>query len=158
MEKHTQQKGEKGFLIILTLFSLVCFIASMRMLFTAPKLSSEGTVPALCSLVMLVTTILSFAELRGCPQPFEDKLPFVKKAKETFAFLFPGKVGSIILFCILYAVALNFIGFAVSSVLFLALSMLTLNHEKKLRMLVISGITTVCVLVVFQYIFQVQLP
>ena len=57
-----------------------------------------------------------------------------------------------------YAVALNFIGFAVSTVLFLALSMLTLNHEKKLRMLVISGITTICVLVVFQYIFQVQLP
>ena len=53
---------------------------------------------------------------------------------------------------------LNVIGFAVSTVLFLALSMLTLNHEKKLRMLVISGITTVCVLVVFQYIFQVQLP
>ena len=62
------------------------------------------------------------------------------------------------LYCILYAVMLNFIGFAVSTVLFLALSMLTLNHEKKLRMLVISGITTACVLVVFQYIFQVQLP
>ena len=158
MEKHTQQKGEKGFLIILTLFSLVCFIASMRMFFTAPKLSGEGTVPTLCSLVMLVTTILSFAELRGCPQPFEDKLPLVKKAKETFAFLFPGKVGIIVLYCILYAVMLNFIGFAVSTVLFLALSMLTLNHKKKLRMLVIAGITTACVLVVFQYIFQVQLP
>lgn len=158
MDKHTQQKGEKGFLMILALFSLVCFIASMKMFLTAPKLSGEGTVPALCSLVMLVTTILSFAELRGYPQPFEDKLPLVKKAKETFAFLFPGKVGAIILFCILYAVALNFIGFAVSTVLFLALSMLTLNHEKKLRMLVIAGITTACVLVVFQYIFQVQLP
>ena len=158
MEKHTQQKGEKGFLVLLVLFSLVCFIASMKMFLTVPKLSGEGTVPALCSLVMLVTTILLFAELRGCPQPFEDKLPLVKKVKETFAFLFPGKVGIIVLYCILYAVALNFIGFAVSTFLFLALSMLTLNHEKKLRMLVIAGITTACVLVVFQYIFQVQLP
>ena len=67
-------------------------------------------------------------------------------------------MGVIVLYCILYAVMLNFIGFAVSTVLFLALSMLTLNHEKKLRMLVIAGITTACVLVVFQYIFQVQLP
>ena len=75
MEKHTQQKGEKGFLVILGLFSLVCFIASMKLFPAAPKLSGEGTVPALCSLVMLVTTILSFAELRGCPQPFEDKIP-----------------------------------------------------------------------------------
>ena len=158
MEKHTRQKGEKGFLAVLGLFSLICFIASMKMFLTVPKLSGEGTVPALCSLVMLVTTVLSFAELRDCPHPFEDKLPLVKKVKETFAFLFPGKVGAIILFCILYAVALNFIGFAVSTFLFLALSMLTLNHEKKLRMLVISGITMLCVLVVFQYIFQVQLP
>ena len=158
MEKHTQQKGEKGFLVVLGLFSLVCFIASMKMFLTAPKLSGEGTVPALCSLVMLVTTVILFAELRGCPQPFEDKLPLVKKVKETFAFLFPGKVGVIVLYCILYAVALNFIGFAVSTFLFLTLSMITLNHEKKLRMLVISGITMLCVLVVFQYIFQVQLP
>lgn len=158
MEKRTQQKGEKGFLVILALFSLVCFIASVKMFLTTPKLSGEGTVPALCSLVMLATTVLSFTELRGCPQPFEDKLPLVKKMKETFAFLFPGKVGIIVLYCILYAVALNFIGFAVSTFLFLALSMLTLNHEKKLRMLVISGITMLCVLVVFQYIFQVQLP
>ena len=158
MEKRTQQKGEKGFLVILALFSLVCFIASVKMFLTTPKLSGEGTVPALCSLIMLATTFLSFTELRGCPQPFEDKLPLVKKMKETFAFLFPGKVGIIVLYCILYAVALNFIGFAVSTFLFLALSMLTLNHEKKLRMLVISGITMLCVLVVFQYIFQVQLP
>ena len=158
METHTQQKGEKGFLVILGLFSLVCFIASMKLFLAAPQLSGAGPVPTLCSLVMLVTTILSFAELRGCPQPFEDKLPLVKKAKETFAFLFPGKVGIIVLYCILYAVMLNFIGFAVSTVLFLALSMLTLNHKKKLRMLVIAGITTACVLVVFQYIFQVQLP
>lgn len=158
MEKRTQQKGELGFLIVLGLFSLVCFIASMKLFLTTPKLSGEGTVPVLCSLVMLVTTVLSFAELRGCPQPFEDKLPLVKKAKETFTFLFPGKVGMIVLYCILYAVMLSFIGFAVSTFLFLTLSMLTLNYEKKFRMLVISGITMLCVLVIFQYIFQVQLP
>lgn len=158
MEKHTQQKGEKSFLAILGLFSLICFIASMKMFLAAPKLSGEGTVPAFCSLVMLVMTGMIFAELRGCPQPFENNLPLVKKAKETFAFLFPGKVGVVILYCILYAVALSFIGFAVSTFVFLILSMLTLNHEKKIRMLVISGITTLCILVVFQYIFQVQLP
>ena len=158
MEKHTQKKGEQGFLIVLGLLSLGCFIASMKMFLASPKLSGEGTVPALCSLVMLVTAIIIFAELRGCPQPFEDNLPLVKKVKETFAFLFPGKVGIIVIYCILYAVALNFIGFVVSTFLFLALSMLTLNRQKKLRMLVISGAATLCILVVFQYIFQVQLP
>ena len=158
MEKHTQQKGEKGFLVILGLFSLICFAASLKLFLAAPKLSGEGTVPVLCALVMLIMTGVTFAELRGCPEPFEDRLPLVKKVKKTFAFLFPGKVGVIVLYCILYAVMLSLIGFVVSTFLFLALSMLTLNHEKKLRMLVISGITTVCVLVVFQYLFQVQLP
>ena len=67
MEKHTRQKGEKGFLTVLGLSSLVCFIASMKLFLAAPKLSGEGTVPALCSLVMLVTTVLSFAELKVCP-------------------------------------------------------------------------------------------
>lgn len=158
MEKNIQQKGEKGFIAVLGLFSLICFIASVKLFLTAPKLSGEGTMPALCSLVMLVTSIILFAELKGSTRPFEDKLPFVKRLKETLTFLFPGKVGIIVLYCILYAVMLNFIGFAVSTFLFLALSMLTINHEKKLRMLVISGITTICILVVFQYIFQVQLP
>ena len=158
MEKRTPQKGEQGFLLALGLFALICFIASLKLFIAAPKLSGEGTIPALCSLIMLLMTGAILLELRGGPRPFEDGLPFVKKAKNTFAFLFPGKVGIIVLYCVLYAVALSFIGFAVSTVLFLALSMLTLNHEKKLRMLVISGITTVCVLVIFQYIFQVQLP
>ena len=158
MEKRTRKKGERGFLIALGLFSLVCFIASLKLFFAAPKLSGEGTVPALCSLVMLAVTGVILMELKGSPRPFEDGLPLVKQAKETFAYLFPGKVGVIVAYCILYAVMLSWIGFAVSTFLFLALSMITLNHQKKFRMLVISGITMACVLVVFQYIFQVQLP
>lgn len=158
MEKRTQQKGERGFLLVLGLFSLICLIASLKMFLTAPKLSGEGTVPALCALVMLVSTVVILLELRGMPRPFEDGIPLVRKAKETFAYLFPGKVGIIILYCALYAVMLNFIGFAVSTFLFLVFSMMTLNHQNKLRTLVISAITVLCILVVFQYIFQVQLP
>ena len=57
MEKRTQQKGERGFLLVLGLFSLICLIASLKMFLTAPKLSGEGTVPALCALVMLVSAV-----------------------------------------------------------------------------------------------------
>ena len=158
MNKHTRQKGELGFHIALALLFLVCLTASFKLLISAPKLSGEGTVPTLCALVMLATTLLSLLELRRGPRPFEDALPPVKKLKETFAYLFPGKVGAIVVFCVLYAVALHFIGFAVSTFLFLLLSMLTLHREKKLRTMVISGVTTLCVLIVFQYVFQVQLP
>ena len=158
MEKRTPQKGERGFLLALGLFALICFIASLKLFIAAPKLSGEGTIPALCSLIMLLMTGAILLELRGGPRPLEDGLPFVKKAKDTFAFLFPGKVGIIVLYCVLYAVALSFIGFAVSTFLFLLLSMITLSHKNMLRTLVIAGVTTVSILVLFQYIFQVQLP
>lgn len=158
MEKKTRQKGETGFISLLGLFSLICFIASAKLFISAPKLSGEGTVPALCSLVMLITCVILLAELKNASRPYEDKITSIKKLKEIFAFLFPGKVGVIVIYCVLYAVALGFIGFAVSSFLFLAFSMLTLNNENRVRMLVISAAATVCILVVFQYIFQVQLP
>ena len=158
MEKRTPQKGERGFLLALGLFALICFIASLKLFIDAPKLSGEGTIPALCALVMLLMTGAILLELRGGPRPFEDGLPLFKKAKETFAFLFPGKVGIIVLYCVLYAIALGLIGFAVSTFLFLLLSLITLSHENMLRTLVIAGVTTVSILVLFQYIFQVQLP
>ena len=158
MEKKTRQKGDMGFLIALGLFSLLCLLASAKLFFRAPKLSGEGTIPLLCSLVMMVTSCLLIAERKGYPQPFADRLPLVRKAKETFVFLFPGKVGVIVLYCVLYAIMLPLVGFAVSTFGFLVLSMLTLHHEKRVRSLVISAVTMLCILVIFQYLFQVQLP
>ena len=158
MKKRKLEKGERGFVIALGVFSLVCLIASLKMFLTAPILSGEGTVPTLCSLIMLLMTAVILAEMRGCERAFEDKLPLAAKAKELFLFLFPGKVGLVVVYCLVYVVLLSFAGFAVSTFAFLAISMTTLNSEKKIRMLVISGITMVCILIVFQYIFQVQLP
>ena len=158
MKKRKLEKGERGFVIALGIFALICLIASLKMFLTAPTLSGEGTVPTLCSLVMLLMTVVILLEMRGSERAFEDKIPFVAKAKEMFVFLFPGKVGLVIVYCLIYVVLLSFVGFAASTFAFLAISMITLNSEKKIRMLVISGITMVCILVVFQYIFQVQLP
>lgn len=158
MKKRTQEKGEKAFLIVLGIFALVCLAASLKLFLGAPRLSGEGTIPALCSLVMLVMVGVILLELRGGERPFEEGIPPVQKLKEVYAYLFPGKVGLIVVYCLLYAVLLGVVGFVVSTAVFLVLSMLTLDSRKKLRMLVIAGITVVCVLVVFQYIFQVQLP
>lgn len=158
MKKRKLEKGERGFVIALGIFSAICMVASLKMFLSAPTLAGEGTVPLLCSAVMLAMTGIILMDMRGCEKAFEDNLPLVKKAKEMFEYLFPGKVGLIVVYCLVYVVLLSFVGFAISTFAFLAISMITLNSEKKVRMLVISGITMVCIIVVFQYIFQVQLP
>lgn len=158
MKKRQLEKGERGFIAILTIVSLGCLTASLRLFMQAPKLSGEGTMPLITSLVLVAMPIIMTLEMRGCPSGFQKGLTLPNKISETVKFLFPGKVGLIILYCLLYAVVLGFVGFNIATFVFLAGAILTLNHKKKWQPFVISAITLVCILVLFQYIFKVQLP
>lgn len=158
MDKRTQIKGEKGFFIIIGLISVFLFAVSLKMFLEAPKLSGKGTMPALCCLVMIITTLLSLMEIRGYPRAFEKGVPVLHAVKDTLFYIFPGKVGIIALYCIIYAVILNVLGFAISTLIFLVASMVTLNSQKKFRTIIVCLVTTVCIILVFQYLFQVQLP
>ena len=158
MEKRPLEKGELGFVAALGIFGLVCLIASAKMFVTAPTLNGEGTVPLITSAVLVAMTVVMFWELRGCPGGFKKGEAFAQKIRELFQFLFPGMVGVIIVYCLVYAVLLNFLGFAVSTLIFLVGSMVTLNREHKLRSFVISAVTLACIIVLFQFIFKVQLP
>lgn len=158
MKKRPLEKGELGFVAVLGVFGLVCLIASVRMFVTAPTLNGEGTVPLITSGILVVMIIIMLWEMRGCPGGFEKGTALAQKARELFQYLFPGKVGVIIVYCLIYAVLLNFLGFAVSSLIFLVGSMITLNREHKIRSFVISAITLACIMILFQSIFKVQLP
>lgn len=158
MKKRVLEKGELSFVLLLGIFSLVCFIASLYIFIKAPTLNGEGTVPLITSAILLIMTVVILFEMRVCPQGFAKNTAFGQKAKEVLAFLFPGQVGIIIAYCLVYAVMLGIVGFAASTFIFLAASMLTLNHENKIRPFAISIITLVCIMVLFQYIFKVQLP
>ncbi len=153
-EKHASPRGERVFLIALGLFSLLCLAASLTLFLPAPQLSGEGTVPLLCSVVMVVMCGVLLAESRGrSAQPAPDG-----RWRETVRFLFPGKVGPILLYCLVYVVLLEPLGFFPATFLFLAVSMFTLDRARKVRMLVIAGLSALCILVLFQHIFLVQLP
>lgn len=158
MKKRALEKGELGFIAVLGVFSLVCLIASVKMFVTAPTLNGEGTVPLITSAILVVMTILMLLEMRGCPRGFEKGTAVAQKVRELLQFLFPGMVGIIIVYCLLYAILLKFLGFAISTLVFLAGSMITLNREHKIRSFVISAITLGCIIVLFQFIFKVQLP
>ena len=158
MKKRPLEKGELGFVAVLGVFGLVCLIASVRMFVTAPTLNGEGTVPLITSGILIVMIIIMLWEMRGCPGGFEKGTALAQKARELFQYLIPGKVGVIIVYCLIYAVLLNFLGFAVSTLIFLVGSMITLNREHKIRSFVISAITLACIMILFQSIFKVQLP
>ena len=158
MEKRKLEKGELGFVVVLGVFSLICLIASMRIFVTAPTLNGEGTVPLITSGILVLMSAIMLIEMRGCPKGFEKGVALGQKVRELFQYLFPGMVGVIILYCLIYAILLNVLGFAVSTLIFLVGSMITLNRKNKVRSFVISAITLACTMVLFQYIFKVQLP
>ena len=45
MKKRKLEKGERGFVIALGIFSAICLVASLKLFLSAPKLAGEGTVP-----------------------------------------------------------------------------------------------------------------
>lgn len=158
MKKRNLEKGELGFILALGVFSLICFIGSLLMFLKTPTLSSEGAVPLFTSTVLLLMVLFMLIEIRICPRGFAKGTALGQMLHELFAFLFPGKVGVIILYCIVYAVLLGFVGFVVSTLIFLVGSMLTLNREKPVQACLVSVITLACIMILFQYIFKVQLP
>ena len=158
MKKRPLEKGELGFVLVLGAFSLIALVASLKMFVTAPSLSGEGTVPLITSCILVLMDIILLLEMRGCPRGFEKGVALGRKVRELFQYLFPGMVGVIVVYCIVYAVLLNYLGFAVSTMVFLFTSMVTLNREHKVRSFVISAVTLACIMVLFQYIFKVQLP
>ena len=158
MKKRTLEKGELGFLAALGIFSAAAFVGSLQLFLQAPTLNGEGTVPLITSLVLLCMTGIMLRETRGCPKGFAKGTALGQRARELLSFLFPGAVGVIIVYCLVYAVLLSVAGFAVSTFLFLVCSILTLNREHKVRTLLISAITLVCIMLLFQYLFKVHLP
>ena len=148
MKKFDRTPGERGFLAALGLFSLVCLAGAANSFAGAPRLSGQGTVPLLCSLVMV---LLSGACLLKTGRGGHG-------VKETLAFLFPGKVGPVLACCLMYGLMLGPVGFLPSTAVFLALTMVLLEPGKKMRAVVTALLVPLAVLVVFKYLFQVQLP
>jgi hypothetical protein len=157
MKKRTLEKGELGFITALGMFSLICLIAALRLFIKAPTLNGEGTIPLIAAVVLLAMDVIMLFEIRGFPRGFSSGAALGQKTRELVQFLFPGMVGPIILYCLLYAVLLGLVGFPISTFAFLVGSMLTLNREHKVRTLIISAVTLACILFLFQFIFKVQL-
>ncbi len=152
------EKGEQPFILVLSIFSLVSFIASIKMFMKDTSLSSQGAFPLLISSLLMIMSAIMIWEIRWCPSAFEKNINLFHKVKATFEELFPGKILPVIIMVIIYGIALPRIGFIISTFLFLFLSMITLKKGNIKMSLTISAGLVVFILVLFQFIFKVILP
>lgn len=158
MKKRKLIKGEHTHIIILSIVSVIALALSLQMFLAKPSLSASGAVPLLVSIIMTAMSVLMLLELRGCESAFSKEDSLVERIKTTVLELFPPSVAVILLYVVIYAVLLQFLGFTISTFLFLAGSMLTLNRKHILKTLIISAGILIGILIIFQYLFQVVLP
>ena len=158
MKKRKLIKGELTHVIILSVVSVIALALSIQMFLKKPSLSASGAVPLLVSIIMTVMAVLMLMELRGCESAFTKEDSLAARVKATFAELFPPSVSIILLYVVIYAVLLRFLGFTISTFLFLGGSMITLNRVHVVKTLLISAGILIGILIVFQHLFQVVLP
>lgn len=158
MKKRKLIKGELTHVIILSVVSVIALALSIQMFLKKPSLSASGAVPLLVSIIMTVMAVLMLMELRGCESAFTKEDSLAARVKATFVELFPPSVSIILLYVVIYAVLLQFLGFTISTFLFLGGSMITLNRVHVVKTLLISAGILIGILIVFQYLFQVVLP
>ncbi len=87
--------------------------------------------------------------LKSFIQNQNEKIDFAKD-KKRFAYL--------IFFLIFYVAVMEYLGFSISSLLFLSLTMWFMGYKKPVRVIIISLIVIVFVQLLFANIFEIPLP
>ncbi len=155
--KRKFEEGEFTFILLLLVISMVLFILSLRMYVDTPVLSGPATFPLLTTILMII--ILS-SILWGSKKynKFAKDRNILEKLKATLNYLFPQKIIQLIALIIIYVLVLPYLGFIITTFLFLFLAMLLFSKKNILQIFTISTGSIVCILIVFKYIFQIVLP
>lgn len=152
------EKGELIAILAFALLSVILFILALQVFLKDPTLSSAGAFPFLMTTLMLIMSGLMLFELRKYASAYEEKTNVLEKFKESSIYIFPDKIFFILIFIVVYAIALPKVGFIISTALYLFISMITLKNKDILKSLVVSIGIVAFILVVFQFIFKVMLP
>jgi hypothetical protein len=143
--------GEAGFLALLLGFALfVLYQAYLISGFASP--SSPGLFPMLAGLVMVVAAATALLRSLALPPPEERGVAAVTRR------VVPPSVVVYAAMIVAFMLALEPLGFVVSSFLFLLASFLYLHRKSVLLALLLSAGAVAAILVVFRYVFQVVLP
>ncbi|MDR7149780.1 putative tricarboxylic transport membrane protein [Hydrogenophaga palleronii] len=143
-------------------FTVMLLMFSVFMLWTAygisgfESLTSAGSFPMLATAVMVITGLVNVMQaLRETPSPAQEgeSLP-----RQFMRQLTPGVLIGFTLAIVAYMLALEWVGFLLSSYVFLVISMWLLGSRRIVLNLVVSALSLGAIYMIFQTVFSVVLP
>jgi putative tricarboxylic transport membrane protein len=144
------------------IFALLLIVLSLFLLWQAygisgfESLTSAGAFPMVAAAVMLVTAVIAFRDTTQYPRVADESgdslwQQFVRRVS-------PAVLVQFVICIAAYMLALEKIGFILSSYLFLLVSMWVLGSRKFVLNLWVSALCLAAVYLIFQTVFSVVLP
>lgn len=156
LEKNELKAGEIGLSTILILFSSFAIYESYRISEVDLTISSPGAFPMFISILLLIFSIWIFVEDYRSNR--QKKQRILDKISSIGRLILPKKIFQTIIFLAIYALVLDKIGFVISTLMFLWISISFLAKENFLKNLGISILIVVSIVLIFNTIFNVVLP
>lgn len=153
MDNRKPLPGELGFSLIFVSLSIFIVISALYILKADITLSSPGAFPVFVSMIMLITSILIYKEIK---KNYKDEVR--ASFKKTMTLLFNKDVLGMIIFILIYTLVLSIAGFKITTLLFLWGSMIFLKVGNWKKTLIISISTVVIIILIFSFVFKVILP
>jgi putative tricarboxylic transport membrane protein len=147
--------GELGFILLLIAFSAFLLWQAWR-ISGFESITSAGVFPMAAALVMLLSLAVVF--VRSMRVPREAQAPDESRLGHFVRRLSPGVVVSFSVAIVVYMLVMEWLGFLLSSFLFLVVSMRLLGSARWILNLLLSAVMLAAIYVVFHTAFSVVLP
>ena len=144
----TRYPGERLFSFLLVIFS-VFLLWRAYLISGFSELSSPGAVPMGASAVMVIAACIAFVQTL--------KIPTVEGGR-FFYHCLPMVVGFMMAMVMIYAVLLEQLGFIITSLAFLFITLRALSRRSALWSLGLSIASLAVIYIIFRLIFQIILP
>lgn len=150
----TRLPGEWGFMVLCVVFSTFMLWASYS-ISKFDSISSPGVFPMLCAATMLVTGLMSLRQTARTKLESQGDESLVQHFVRR---ILPLQLLLLVALIVAYMVALEQLGFILSSYVFLFVAMRLLGSQRLGMNLLVSALVLGAIYVVFQTAFSVVLP
>lgn len=158
----------RSYLVIglMLILSAAALFGSLQIYLKRPGLAEAGTYPLLMSALMVVCMAGALLEVRRLSRAerkeedgAEESLSPEQALLAALKAEFPARTVFLGACMLGYGVLFHFVGFYISTAVFMIVTMLGLYRGKKVKLtLIVTAVTLVCVYVIIQKIFNIPLP
>lgn len=162
MKKKTDRIRSYIVIAIMLIISIVALIGSIQIYQKRPGLANAGMYPLLMSGLMVASMIGAILEARRLSREEKNVQEEQKEEKVFLAALkaeFPPRTVFLGACIIGYGILFRFIGFYISTAIFMVVSMLGLYRGKRIKMVLgVTLLTLICVYGIIEKLFNIPLP